>query len=285
MPPLPITPQRSGSAMPGSLSHHRGRAHLVHCARVSADAATRAWTAAACSSPAAARGSARRSSAASSATAPGSLFDSTCGGALEEPGPGVQFVACDLTDVEALRAAVASIEPARRRAHQQRRQRPALRDRRDHGRAVGRLAGRQPPPPVLHGAGGRARHARRRRRRDRQPVLRRLAAGHQELVPYATAKAGVLGLTNSLATALGPDRIRVNAIAPGAVMTPRQMAPVAQPGEPRPDRRPAGDPGRRHGARRRCRRPVPRRRRLQHDHASVPVRGRRHALMPPAAPL
>jgi len=48
--------------------------------------------------------------------------------------------------------------------------------------------------------------------------------GASIMVPYVAAKAGVIGLTNSLGTALGPDRIRVNAIAPGAVMTPRQMA-------------------------------------------------------------
>jgi D-xylose 1-dehydrogenase len=47
--------------------------------------------------------------------------------------------------------------------------------------------------------------------------------GASNMVPYVTAKAGVIGLTNSLGTALGPDHIRVNAIAPGAVMTPRQM--------------------------------------------------------------
>jgi NAD(P)-dependent dehydrogenase (short-subunit alcohol dehydrogenase family) len=33
----------------------------------------------------------------------------------------------------------------------------------------------------------------------------------------------VIGLTNALASALGRDGIRVNAVAPGAVMTPRQM--------------------------------------------------------------
>ncbi|MCC5976267.1 MAG: SDR family oxidoreductase, partial [Rubellimicrobium sp.] len=33
----------------------------------------------------------------------------------------------------------------------------------------------------------------------------------------------VEGLTRSLGVAFGPDGIRVNAIAPGAVMTPRQM--------------------------------------------------------------
>ncbi len=42
-------------------------------------------------------------------------------------------------------------------------------------------------------------------------------------VAYATAKAGVVGLTNALARDFGPDRIRVNAIAPGAVVTERQL--------------------------------------------------------------
>ena len=40
---------------------------------------------------------------------------------------------------------------------------------------------------------------------------------------YATAKAGIVGLTNSLARELGPDHIRVNAILPGWVFTKRQM--------------------------------------------------------------
>ncbi len=39
---------------------------------------------------------------------------------------------------------------------------------------------------------------------------------------YATAKAAVVGLTNSLAREFGSDNIRVNAIAPGAVITERQ---------------------------------------------------------------
>ncbi len=47
--------------------------------------------------------------------------------------------------------------------------------------------------------------------------------GAAELVPYTAAKAAVVGLTRSLGAALGPHSIRVNAVAPGAVMTERQM--------------------------------------------------------------
>jgi len=46
--------------------------------------------------------------------------------------------------------------------------------------------------------------------------------GAPGLPAYATAKAAIIGFTNSLARQLGPDRIRVNAIAPGMVITERQ---------------------------------------------------------------
>lgn len=41
---------------------------------------------------------------------------------------------------------------------------------------------------------------------------------------YASCKAAVRGLTRALARDLGPRRIRVNALVPGWVMTPRQLA-------------------------------------------------------------
>ena len=46
--------------------------------------------------------------------------------------------------------------------------------------------------------------------------------GGPEAAAYATAKAGVVGLTRALARAFGPDGVRVNAIEPGAVMTEKQ---------------------------------------------------------------
>ena len=45
---------------------------------------------------------------------------------------------------------------------------------------------------------------------------------HPGMPSYTAAKAGIVGLTKGLAGRLGPDRIRVNAIAPGWVITERQ---------------------------------------------------------------
>jgi D-xylose 1-dehydrogenase len=46
--------------------------------------------------------------------------------------------------------------------------------------------------------------------------------GAPALPAYAAAKAAIVGFTSSLARLVGPDRIRVNAIAPGMVITERQ---------------------------------------------------------------
>jgi D-xylose 1-dehydrogenase len=53
------------------------------------------------------------------------------------------------------------------------------------------------------------------------------AATH--MIAYATAKSAVEGFTRSLSRELGPAGIRVNAIAPGWVMTPRQIEEHATP--------------------------------------------------------
>ncbi|NCO87012.1 MAG: SDR family oxidoreductase [Rhodobacterales bacterium] len=49
------------------------------------------------------------------------------------------------------------------------------------------------------------------------------------LSTYISANAGIMGLTRSLAREWGPDRIRVNAVAPGWVLTERQRRLWATP--------------------------------------------------------
>ena len=48
---------------------------------------------------------------------------------------------------------------------------------------------------------------------------------------YETAKAGIEGMTRALARELGPDNIRVTAVVPGNVKTPRQMKWYTPQGE------------------------------------------------------
>lgn len=52
--------------------------------------------------------------------------------------------------------------------------------------------------------------------------------GYAFRTPYAAAKWGVVGLTQSLAKELGPDNIRVNAVLPGIIEGPRIEGVIAE---------------------------------------------------------
>ena len=49
------------------------------------------------------------------------------------------------------------------------------------------------------------------------------------VVPYATSKAAIVGLTKTLAHEFGPQGVRVNSIMPGAIATERQLRDVLTP--------------------------------------------------------
>ncbi|NKB27782.1 MAG: SDR family oxidoreductase [Rhodobacteraceae bacterium] len=53
--------------------------------------------------------------------------------------------------------------------------------------------------------------------------------GNEGYATYTTANAGITGMTRSLARELGPDKIRVNALMPGWVLTQKQMDQWATP--------------------------------------------------------
>jgi len=55
--------------------------------------------------------------------------------------------------------------------------------------------------------------------------------GLKGLLLYETAKAGIEGMTRALARELGGDNIRVTAVVPGNVKTPRQMKWYTPDGE------------------------------------------------------
>ncbi len=58
----------------------------------------------------------------------------------------------------------------------------------------------------------------------------RSALGNRGQVNYAAAKAGVIGLTATLAIELGPFNINVNAVAPGFIATPMTAATAERVG-------------------------------------------------------
>ena len=54
-------------------------------------------------------------------------------------------------------------------------------------------------------------------------------AGYMSATPYAVSKLAVRGLTVAFATELAPDRIRVNALAPGLMNTENALADLPRP--------------------------------------------------------
>ncbi|SHH13373.1 SDR family NAD(P)-dependent oxidoreductase [Marivita hallyeonensis] len=53
--------------------------------------------------------------------------------------------------------------------------------------------------------------------------------GNAGYIAYTTSNAGITGMTRSLAREFGPDNIRINALAPGWVLTPKQKELWADP--------------------------------------------------------
>jgi NAD(P)-dependent dehydrogenase (short-subunit alcohol dehydrogenase family) len=93
---------------------------------------------------------------------------------------------------------------------------------------------------LYHSRQWRRRHDRCRRRGDHQFHIYVLHAEYWlDASLYRIAKAGIVGLTKGLAGRLGPDNIRVNAIAPGWVMTERSEGTLGDGGRSRRDGRPA----------------------------------------------
>ena len=135
------------------------------------------------------------------------------------------FIECDLTDIEALRRAIAETRGKLGRI----------------GVLVNNAANdqRQPVDEVTPESWDRTQALNLKHQffaaQAVRPDMRELGGGSiinfsslawmrggPNMVAYATAKAAIVGLTSSLAREFGDDKIRVNAIAPGAVMTERQ---------------------------------------------------------------
>lgn len=144
---------------------------------------------------------------------------------LAAVGPKPLFLRCDLTDIAALRAAIASVA--------------------ERLGAIGALVNnaandqRQPADEVTPESWDRAQDLNLKHvffaAQAVRDGMRRLGGGSivnfssiawmgggPRMVPYAAAKAGIVGITTSLAREFGPDNIRVNSVAPGAVITERQ---------------------------------------------------------------
>ena len=138
----------------------------------------------------------------------------------------LHYVHCDVTDIAALQRAIDAVRQAlgpitilvNNAAHDQRytidEVTPELWDNRLAVNVRHQFFAAQAVYPDMKAAGGGA-------------IINYSSSawmtGAANLVAYSTAKAGVLGLTKSLARDLGAYNIRVNAVIPAWIMTQRQL--------------------------------------------------------------
>jgi D-xylose 1-dehydrogenase len=137
------------------------------------------------------------------------------------------FIACDLRDIEALRSAIAAVGQAHgpitalinNAAHDERHKLEDVTvEYWDDRLAVNlrhQFFAAQAVWPMMKAAGGGS-------------IVNfgsvSWMIGQGGMPGYTTAKSAVMGLTRGLARDLGPDNIRVNSIAPGWIMTERQVS-------------------------------------------------------------
>ena len=144
-----------------------------------------------------------------------------------ELGRGALFVACDLTDIAALKGAIATVRDAfgpidilaNNAAHDERHATLEVTEEYWDGRMAVNLKHQffaaQAVLPDMQARG--------------KGAIVNLGStswviGQGGMPAYTASKSAVIGLTRSLARDFGPFGVRVNAVAPGWIMTERQLA-------------------------------------------------------------